>query len=234
MNKKRKVVAFIPIRSKSKSIKHKNIKPFCGKPLVYWNTKALQETSKIDHIHIATDSLDYAKIINDFNFSKVEVYLRDEKNARDNSTTEDVMIEFINNHLEKYSNGDIMVLVQATNPMITSKQINDAISIFESSEYKSMLSCSVFKRFLWSREGTPMNYNPKKRPLRQNWSGLLLENGIFYISTFADILLNECRLIEPIIPYIMPEYTQYEIDEPWDWKNMEFLFRKYILEKKND
>ena len=41
-------VAFIPVRCGSKSIPFKNIKDFCGKPLVYWNLLALQKSKNID------------------------------------------------------------------------------------------------------------------------------------------------------------------------------------------
>ena len=50
------VVAFIPVRGGSKSIPLKNIKPFCGKPLVCWNIEALANCSEVDEIIVATDS----------------------------------------------------------------------------------------------------------------------------------------------------------------------------------
>jgi len=49
-------IAFIPARGGSKSIPLKNIKNFCGKPLIYWNLKSLQEASSIDRVIVATDS----------------------------------------------------------------------------------------------------------------------------------------------------------------------------------
>lgn len=49
------IIAFVPVRCRSKSIPFKNIKEFCGKPLVYWNLEALQNSSSIDKIFVATD-----------------------------------------------------------------------------------------------------------------------------------------------------------------------------------
>lgn len=51
-----KTIAFIPVRGGSKSIPLKNIKLFCGKPLVCWNIEALENCSLVDEIVIATDS----------------------------------------------------------------------------------------------------------------------------------------------------------------------------------
>lgn len=49
-------VAFIPVRGGSKSIPLKNIKPLCGKPLVFWAVKAACESCNIDKVVISTDS----------------------------------------------------------------------------------------------------------------------------------------------------------------------------------
>jgi CMP-N-acetylneuraminic acid synthetase len=66
-------VAFIPVRGGSKSIPKKNIKPFCGMPLVYWCAKALQDSEAIDTIVIATDSAEIGEVVNSFGFSKLVV-----------------------------------------------------------------------------------------------------------------------------------------------------------------
>ena len=44
------IIAFIPVRGGSKSIPLKNIKPFCGKPLVCWNIEALENCPEVDEI----------------------------------------------------------------------------------------------------------------------------------------------------------------------------------------
>ena len=40
-----RIIAFIPARGRSKSIPEKNIKTFCGKPLIFWNLSALQQSN---------------------------------------------------------------------------------------------------------------------------------------------------------------------------------------------
>ena len=50
------VIAFIPARGGSKSIPGKNIKNFCGKPLIYWNLSALEKSELVDEVVVATDS----------------------------------------------------------------------------------------------------------------------------------------------------------------------------------
>ena len=79
------VIAFIPARGGSKSIKGKNIKLFCGNPLIFWNLQELQN-SNIDEILVATDSEKIKSVVNSFGFSKVKVYDRNIENAQDTSS----------------------------------------------------------------------------------------------------------------------------------------------------
>ncbi|MEJ8764125.1 acylneuraminate cytidylyltransferase, partial [Phocaeicola sp. HCN-40430] len=78
-----KTIAFIPVRGGSKSIPLKNIKLFCGKPLVCWNIEALEACSLIDKIIVATDSDQIEKTVLNQNYKKTEVYRRSAENACD-------------------------------------------------------------------------------------------------------------------------------------------------------
>lgn len=62
-----------------------------------------------------------------------------------------------------------------------------------------------------------MNYDYRHRPRRQEFHGMLMENGAFYINTVANIVRDGNRLSGHIGIYEMPEYTATEIDEPDDW-----------------
>ena len=64
------VIAFIPARGGSKSIPEKNIKYFCGKPLIYWNLHELQK-SEVDEIVVATDSDNIKLVVESFKFSNI-------------------------------------------------------------------------------------------------------------------------------------------------------------------
>ena len=221
------VIAFIPARGGSKSIPEKNIKSFCGKPLIFWNLKEL-ENSNVDKIVVATDCDKIKYIVNSFNFSKVSIYDRSYKSSQDISSTESVMLEYINSiHL---SENDTFMLVQATSPFTQKNHFNEALELFE--KHDSVLSCCESKRFYW-REGKSMNYDIYKRPRRQDFEGTLIENGAFYISKVSDIKKTNNRISGDIATYKMPEFTYTEIDEPIDWIIAETLMKKFILKEKN-
>lgn len=222
-------IAFIPVRCGSKSIPFKNIKKFCSKHLVYWNLKALQDSKSIDEIYVATDCDEIKKVVNDFRFDKVKVYDRDKENASDGASTESVMLEFINKN--SFDDNDLFFLVQATSPLTQTKDFEKALIKLIDEKADSLLTCVRTKRFFWSDDATPLNYDYKNRPRRQDFNGILMENGAFYINSIGNIKKDCNRLSGKIAIYEMPEYTAIEIDEEDDWVIAEKFMQKYILSK---
>lgn len=225
----RKVLAFIPVRGGSKSIPLKNIKPFCGKPLVCWNIEALEKSALIDDIIVATDSDDIWRTVDAQHYKKTTLYRRSAENACDTASTESVMLEYIN-----YANlaaDRIFMLVQATSPLTQTEHFTEALQMYEKGEYDSILTCVRNYRFFWNEDGSSLNYDYMNRPRRQNFNGMLMENGAFYINTVGNILSNGNRLGGKIGIYEMPEYTAAEIDEPDDWIVLESLMERHVLSK---
>ena len=218
-------IAFIPARCGSKSIKFKNIKLFCNKPLIYWNIKALEESSMIDQIVVATDCNKIKKTVEAFNFKKVRIYERDKLNAEDNSSTESVILEFL--HKENFNDKDKFLLVQATSPLTETKDFEEALNKIKRDNSDSLLTCVRVKRFLWNDNNEPINYHFEKRPRRQDFNGVLIENGAFYINSVSNIISSKNRLSGKISIYEMEEYKYVEIDEENDWVIAESLMRKH-------
>ena len=80
------VIAFIPVRGGSKSIPLKNIKSFCGKPLVCWNIEALERCDAVDQIIVATDSDAIADVVATRHYAKTNIYRRSAENASASET----------------------------------------------------------------------------------------------------------------------------------------------------
>ena len=222
-----KVIAFIPVRGGSKSIPLKNIKPFCGKPLVCWNIEALEACPLVDEIVVATDSDKIEEVVQSMDYHKTKIYRRSAENASDTASTESVMLEYI-----QYANvgvESVFMLVQATSPLTQTVHFTEALNLYKSRDYDSMLTCVRNKRFYWTEDGEPVNYDYKFRPRRQDFSGMMMENGAFYINTVNNILGSGNRLSGRIGIYEMPEYTATEIDEPEDWLYLEELMRRRVL-----
>ena len=223
------VTAFIPVRGGSKSIPLKNIKLFCGKPLVCWNIEALENCDEIDEIIVATDSDKIEETVVSCNYKKTKIYRRSAENACDTASTESVMLEYIAH--AQMTTETVFMLVQATSPLTQTLHFSEAMRLYRSGKFDSILTCVRNYRFFWNADGTSMNYDYRNRPRRQNFDGMLMENGAFYINTVKNILESGNRLSGKIGIYEMPEYTATEIDEPDDWIILEKLMYKHVLSK---
>lgn len=222
-----KTIAFIPVRGGSKSIPLKNIKPFCGKPLVCWNIEALEVCPLVDEVIVATDSNDIWQTVESRHYAKTHLYRRSAENACDSASTESVMLEYIRR--AALPSDDVFMLVQATSPLTQAVHFTEALTLYRRGKYDSMLTCVRNYRFFWREDGTSLNYDYFHRPRRQDFLGMWMENGAFYINTVAGILASGNRLSGRIGIYEMPEYTATEIDEPSDWIVLEELMRHRVL-----
>lgn len=222
-----KSIAFIPVRGGSKSIPSKNIKIFNEMPLLYWSALAAQKNESINEIIIATDDINIAEAASSFQFNKLRIYNRNESNANDSASTESVMLEYL--HIANLSEADRFVLIQATNPFLTDADLQRGFQLMDAIPNGSVISCAIFKRFLWNPDGNPINYDYRNRPRRQDFEGILIENGSFYINTVGNIIQSKNRLTAPIQICEMNEYTSFEIDEPEDWLICEKIHRKHFL-----
>src|SRR5574344_103364 len=213
-----KTVGFIPARGGSKSIKNKNIMDLNGKPLIFYALKACEDSENIEKVYVSTDSELIKKAVETFGFKKAAVISRTPETATDTATSESALLEFCQNYeFEK------VVFLQATSPLTKGKDIDGAINLMKNEKSDSLLSVVKNFQFLWNINGTPMNYEPKKRPRRQDWSGYYIENGAFYISKRENILKSKCRISGKISFWEMNSKTLYEVDEPSDWKIIENL-----------
>ena len=55
-------IAVIPARGGSKRIPRKNIRPFCGKPIIAYSISAAQQTGLFDQIVVSTDDEEIASV----------------------------------------------------------------------------------------------------------------------------------------------------------------------------
>ncbi|MCH3964315.1 MAG: acylneuraminate cytidylyltransferase [Clostridium sp.] len=229
---KYKNIAFIPVRGGSKSIPLKNIKKLLERPLVYWVLDASVNCSYIDKVFVSTDSDMIKKTVEEYGCTKIEVVNRSEYTVEDNSSTESAMLEFANNY--DFEN---IVLIQATSPLLQSKDLDRGFEKFLNHNYDSVLSGVTQKRFIWTSKGgnifIPQNYNPFNRPRRQEFEGYFVENGAFYITEKKLLLNSKCRISGNIGISGMNEDSYFEIDEPSDWVIAESLLRKRIKTENN-
>lgn len=215
-------VAFIPVRGGSTSIPLKNIKLLCGKPLVYWVVLAASQAHTVDIVYVSTDSIQIKNCVEKFNFPKVKVIDRSPATATNTASSELALLEFAENY--DFEN---IAFIQATSPLLTATEIEEAFRIFNTPDCDSVLSVVKDKHFYWQLGkggiAKELNYDVFDRPRRQDFNGCFQENGALYITSKRELLKSRNRVSGKIKLYVMPEETAYEIDEPKDWLIIEAL-----------
>lgn len=216
-----KKVAIIPLRKGSKGIPGKNKKKLLGRPLFSWVLEAAI-FSELDVVYVFTDDEEILNFLkNEYHWTpKVKGLLRDETNANDTASTESAMLEFAAKIDHDF---DILCLLQATSPLTTPLDINAVLSQILKENKSSALSVVKTHRFTWNSDGTSQNYDVFNRPRRQDFEGLLMENGAVYATTKEAFLQSKNRVSASIGLVEMPEETLVEIDSLSDWLMVENL-----------
>ena len=218
-----KNIAFIPLRGGSVSIPLKNIKLLNGRPLAYYALAAATACELIDTVVVATDSDEIAKVIREYPSDKIMVIGRSEEVSTNVSPTIEVVLE-VSQQIQ-YTN---LILIQATSPLISADDITKGIQLLDQG-YDSVVSVVRQHRFIWDEDTkNPINYTIPNKPRRQDWQGILVENGAFYINTRDNILKDKFYLSGKIGLYEMLADTYVDIDEDHDW-----LIIEQILKSKN-
>jgi len=216
-----KKIAILPLRKGSKSIPGKNKKKLVGRPLFSW---VLTEAvfSDLDEVYVFTDDEEILVFLShEYHWTpKVKGLLRSPENAHDTASTEIAMVEFA----EKINyDFDILCLLQATSPFTTAKDINVTLDQVVREGKTSALTVVKTHRFTWNKEGFPQNYDVFHRPRRQDFEGLLIENGAVYATAKIAFEQTHNRVSGSIGLVKMEEETLVEIDTPTDWRIAEAL-----------
>lgn len=225
------IVAIILARGGSKGIPKKNVKKFCGKPLIGWSILQAKKTNEISSIWVSTDDNKIAKIARTYN---VNVIKRPRNISRDTSSSEEgwkhaiIEIEQLTNHKI-----DFVVGIQPTSPIRESKDIKKGIKKIIRTKSDSLFAASPIKDFLiWesckNSKLKAVNFNPKFKRRRQELKKQVIENGSFYIFNPKILEKHNNVLSGKITFQIMEFWKTFEIDEAGDIEFCELIMKNYL------
>ena len=179
----------IPIRSKSKELKNKNILPFSGKTiLVNYTIKKLLNLKKIIRVYVLTDSKKYKNIL--IKNRKVDSnYLRKRKYSEADSNVNDLIDDFILNYYP-YKNNQNLLLLQVTSPTLSVNEINNTLKFIKKNNLKSLMHvCNVIQspyEIIEKKKGKKWNFLIKRRIInRQNYNRIFqyITGSLFFFDT---------------------------------------------------
>ena len=220
-----RVIAVIPARGGSVSIPKKNIKELLGRPLVDWVIRPALDSGIFAEIYVSTDDDEIAEVAL---ACGVKVHRRAAHTATNTASTESAIQDFVDAH----SDYDICCLIQATSPLLMPSDFTNGMKLFVDQRADSLVTAVRTHRFLWSVDvatsvATAKNYEPLRRPRRQDWNGELIENGAFYFFSKANWTKHHCRLGGKTVLLEMEEHTLTELDSLVDWKVVSHMAADY-------
>lgn len=192
-------------------------------PLVMHSVFTAHKSKIFDKIVVATDSSYYIKFLkkklieSKIKTKKIFFYKRSKYSSTDTAPTEIVISEV----LEKHKDSSYACLIQATSPLLKSKDIVKAAVQLRKKKIDSMFSGYVFKKFLWSKKRIlkPINYNLFKRPMRQKIGKFYVENGAFYFFNIKKYFSYRNRLFGKIGCHEMSYDDSIDIDTEKDFND---------------
>ena len=221
------IIAIIPARGGSKGIKRKNLKKINNKPLITYPIEAALKISDIDRVIVSTEDDEIANIAKKFGADVP--FKRPEELSGDKVLTVPVLQHTVD-WLKKNENydTDIVILLYATSPMLTSNKIKEGIEkIKNRKDVDSVVSVCEDDKYHWKEEdGKLLRFYPMEIMPRQMINPLLRENGALYIVR-EEIMRKTKSYIGGNIKYIlMKEKESWDIDTEDDFEIIGNLMMK--------
>jgi CMP-N,N'-diacetyllegionaminic acid synthase len=225
------VIAFIPARSGSKSIKDKNIKLLNGKPLIAWSIESCKKSKYIKKIIVSTDSKKYAKIA--LKYGATHIVQRPKNISGDKSTDYQALMHAIK--YLKFLNFKFIAHIRPTTPIRNVREIDRAISLFSKKNFTSLRSVhempeSAYKTFEISKKNLLKPICRKKNSIdyfsrpRQNFRKTFSANGLIDIYKRKH-LIDKKNLYGKKVFAFKTKFT-HEIDSFEQFKYLNSILKK--------
>ena len=222
------IIAIIPARGGSKRVPRKNIKEFCGKPIIGWSIEAAQTSSCFDSILVSTDDPEIALVARQFGADVP--FERPASLSDDYAGTTAVIRHAVQWHTANRGEISLACCLYATAPFVTADDLKRGRDVLISSgaEYAFAVTSygSPIQRAL--RVGgnnrlqmfDPNQFNCRSQDLEVAYH----DAGQFYWGTRDAWLQEKPIFSESAAAVLMPRFRVQDIDTPDDWMRAEMMF----------
>lgn len=229
-----KNIAIITARGGSKRIPRKNIKEFCGKPIIAYSIEAAFASGVFDEVMVSTDDDEIAIIAKKYG-AKVP-FMRSERTSDDYATTKDVLLEVIEEYRKQGNEFDHMCCIYPTAPFVTADKLRCAVELLERKKAQQVMPIVAYsfppQRCNVINDSGEVEYRfPENRLTRsqdlENWYH---DAGQFYAFNIEKFIETE-GVCTQILPIIVSELEVQDIDNEVDWKLAEMKYKLMFMEK---
>ncbi len=221
-------VAIITARGGSKRIPHKNIKAFCGKPIIAYSIGAALEAGCFDEVMVSTDDPKIAEIARQYG-AKVP-FMRSAENADDFSTTRDVVLEVLEEYEKLGKKFDHVCCIYPTAPFVTGCRLKEAMNVLEEKQADSVIPVVSFsfppqRGMVIREEGLAFRWPENALVRSQDLEPFYHDSGQFYFLNTQAFLEQKLMFMKKTYPIVLDELEVQDIDNETDWKLAELKYR---------
>lgn len=216
----------IPARGGSKGIPGKNIKPFAGKPLLYYAIDTARELTADENICLSTDADDIIRAAEAYNLSVP--FKRPNYLATDQVGSYEVIRHAVDFYAQQGKRPDAVVLLQPTSPFRTAHHVKEAMDLYSDAvdmvvsvnESKANPYYTLFEE---TSEGYLEHAKTGNFARRQDCPTVYEYNGAVYVINTTSLEQMPLNQFKKIKKYVMSAEDSIDLDTPLDWEIAELL-----------
>ena len=223
-----KGIAIITARGGSKRIPRKNIKEFLGKPIMSYSIETAKKAQIFDEIMVSTDDKEIAEVAKEYGASVP--FLRSQKTSNDYATTEDVIMEVLEEYEKRGKTYDYVVCLYPTAPFVKLEWLKAGVEMIlrpEIGMVMTMVKFSFPPQRCLVKDGDCVKYKwPEYMNSRsQDLEAMYHDGGQFYCYDVKKFKENAGQFSEGIAAIEIEESQVQDIDTFEDWKIAEMKYR---------
>lgn len=224
-------VAVIPARGGSKRIPRKNIKPFCGKPMIAWSVEAALQSGCCERVLVSTDDAEIAAVARQYG---AEVpFIRPAELSDDHTGTIPVIAHAAAWLTEQGAAPQQVCCIYATAPFIAPQDIRRGLELLQANgcDYAFSVTSYPFpiqRAIRITQAGRIEMFDPEQFAVRsQDLEEAYHDAGQFYWGR-SDAWLEGKAIFSPdAVPVVLPRHQVQDIDTPEDWLRAELMFKAW-------
>ena len=227
-------IAIITARGGSKRIPKKNIREFCGRPIIEYSIRAALESKLFDEVMVSTDSEEIAEISKQCGASVP--FFRSAQNSNDYAITADVINEVIIEYEKLGKRFDTLCCIYPTAPFVTAKKLSDAYNEMKNSNADSAMTVVRYgfppQRAVVIRNGRiEFQYPEYNKTRSQDLEPIYHDCGQFYFCNVDAFKKYKTMITPNCVPFVVSEEEVQDIDNISDWNIAEM---KYNASRKRE
>lgn len=220
-------LAIITARGGSKRIPRKNIKEFNGEPIIAYSIRAAIESGLFDTVMVSTEDKEIAEISKRYD-AEIPFY-RSEYTAGDHATTNDVLLEVLEEYERRGQNYDVAACLYPTAPFVTADKLRDGMRQLETSDADTLIPVVAFsyppqRAMVVEHDRLVFKYPEYLDSRSQDLQPHYHDVGQFYLFRTEAFRRNRRLMVGNILPYIVSELEVQDIDNETDWKLAEIKY----------